>query len=150
MQCHRAAGAGMSPKATVIVAVALMLLVTGANAIAATAHLEVLNLATREVRKFSFGPQSFRIDMRFVPGWAYCEGRPLKLFEFQGRPTVRAELYCFTVGGAAASSSCVDMAGGYPSEVTVTGLLATGAKFKSQDEVGASAGVELSLGCSAD
>lgn len=150
MQHHRASSAGTPSKVAAIVCVAVVLLATGVSAFAASANLEVLNLATREVRKFAYGPQSFRVDIRFVPGWAYCEGRPLKLFEFRGRPAVRAELYCFTVGGAAASSSCVATSGGNPFEVSVTGLLGTGAKFKSQDDIDAPGGVDLSLGCAAD
>ena len=43
---------------------------------AATAFLEVLNNGTREVKRYEFGGQPFRVDVRFVPGWTVSGNQP--------------------------------------------------------------------------
>ncbi len=126
-----------------------LLMLGGGCCWAGRGQLEVLDLQSREVRKYEYGTQAFRVDLRFVRGWSHCTGRPLKSFEFLGRPTVRAELFCFTLKGAVASSSCV--VSNAPAEVVITSVLAEGAKFTGkEDAIDAVGGAELTVTCWSD
>lgn len=109
-------------------------------------ELKILNMNTREERTFIYGRQSFRVDIESVPGWEYCEGRPLKAFEFYGVPAVRAEIFCFEQGGAAMSISCSATRGGGP-ELVVLQLLGRGAQWTGADEISSAGAVQLQISC---
>lgn len=126
---------------------ALALVAVCGNSVAqGSGALEVLNQGSREVRRFELGDTPFTVDVRFVPGWRKCDGRPLKRFDLQGRSTVRAELYCYTDSGAAVGFSCVASRGDVL-EASIGQLLATGSRFTSPDNIDTRGAAELRLIC---
>jgi hypothetical protein len=116
----------------------------------ATATLQMLDNRTREVKNYEFGAQPFKVDVRFVPGWTHCVGRPLKTFDFRGKPTVRAELLCYTSSSAFTMASCVASSGVEPLSTTVMSIVGSGAKFDAMGDINAPGAAELSLVCIPD
>ena len=129
----------------ILFAATLLGAMTTAMAQSATAEITVLNLGTREVKKYQAGGTRFNIPLAGVPGWMQCTVLPVKEFLFYGNKRMRVDMYCFTAAGAGISTGCTSGSGSL--DVSTYSLVSPGTKILPNGDSDAPGGVDITMSC---